>query len=332
MNLLIIYHDHNAINYNKMLIIDAFKRNNKLLVNNNINCEFYKISNVNDFKKIDIPKYANYTFWLHQKYGSYIVTIPEYLNLIKKNNIKTLFWMDDLHFPCMNLENKERLENEVIESDERYLNVDMIITPSINYFRNINSILLEKSKFLFYFFDEKIIDMFNPFDSYKNRNNKILLSGKINSLSYPSRKQMYTNYFNNKHIFDWLEHPGYENLKHNIYHIEYYNKLSSYKGAIVGLAKFPLNFLLAKVIEVLGCGCLGFFEASPLYKERLGLEEYIHYIPIEYDENNNLKFLNYEYKYILDSESGFEIAVNGYNYIKNNFNSINFIKNVIKIM
>jgi len=332
MNLLIIYHDHTAINYNKMLIIDAFKRNSKLLLNNNINCEFLKINELDDFKNINIPKYKNYTFWLHQKYGSYIITIPEYFDLIKKNNIKTIFWMDDLHFPCINLENKERLENEIIESDKRYLNVDMIFTPSINYFRNINSTLLEKSKFLFYFFDEKLIDMFDPFDNYNSRANKILLSGKINSLSYPSRKQMYTNYYDNKDIFDWLEHPGYDNLKHNVYHLEYYKKLASYKGAIVGLAKFPLNFLLAKVIEVLGSGCLGFFEASPLYKERLGLEEYIHYIPIEFDENNKLKFLNYEYRYILDSDEGLEIAINGYNYIKNNFNSKTFIKNVINIL
>ena len=42
--------------------------------------------------------------------------------------------------------------------------------------------------------------------NYSRRASKILLSGKINSLSYPSRKQMYTNYFNNKDIFDWLEH------------------------------------------------------------------------------------------------------------------------------
>ena len=74
MNLLIIYHDHTAINYNKMLIIDAFKRNSTLLVNNNINCEFLEINELDDFKKIDIPKYKNYTFWLHQKYGSYILT------------------------------------------------------------------------------------------------------------------------------------------------------------------------------------------------------------------------------------------------------------------
>jgi hypothetical protein len=268
---------------------------------------------------------------LHQKFGSYIVTVPEYLKLIKSNNIRTIFWMDDLHFPCMNLENEERLENDLIESDERYLNVDLIVSPSINYFKNINSSLLKKSKFLFYFFDENIIDKFNPLDNYKTRINKILLSGKINSLSYPSRKQMYTNYFNNKDIFDWLEHPGYDILKHNIYHLEYYKKLASYKGAIVGLAKFPLNFLLAKVIEVLGSGCLGFFEASPLYKERLGLEEYIHYIPIEFDENNKLKFLNYEYRYILDSDEGLEIALNGYNYVKNNFNSKTFIKNVANI-
>jgi hypothetical protein len=332
MKILIIFHKHNAINYNKMLIIDAFKRNIKLLNDNNIICEFFEIDELDNLENLDISKYKNYIFWLHQKIGSYIITLPNTLKLIRKYNIKTVFWMDDLHFPSLNLNNDQRLENEIIENDDRYINVDLIVSPSIDYFINIDCNLLRKTKFLFYFFDEKIINNFDPFDTYKNRINKILLSGKINNLSYPSRKQMYTNYFNNQDIFEWLEHPGYHNLKHDIYHLEYYKKLSEYKGAIVGLAKFPINFLLAKVIEVLGSGCIGFFEASSLYKERLGLEEYIHYIPIEFDENNELIFLNHEYRYILDSEEGYEIAINGYNYVKNNFNSVNFIKNIVKIL
>ena len=329
MNLLLIYYDDNAINYNKMLIIESFKTNIDKLKDNNIICEFLKIRNVKDFDKIDLIKYKNYTFWLHQKYGSFILTIPKYLKLIKLHDIKTIFWMDDLHFPSLD---DQRLDNNIIDSDERYLNVDKIVSPSINYFKNINSKLLNKSFFLFYFFDEKIIDLFDPYSNFNGRINKILLSGKINSLSYPSRKQMYKNYFDNKDLYDWLEHPGYKKLKHNVYHIEYYKKLASYKGAIIGLAKFPLNFLLAKIIEVLGSGCIGFFESSPLYKELLGLEEYIHYIPIEFDENNNLIFLNNEYKYIINSDEGYEIAKCGYNYIKNNFNSQKFIDKVIDIL
>ena len=38
-----------------------------------------------------------------------------------------------------------------------------MLPPSINYFRNINSALLEKSQnFYSTFFDENLIDMFDP--------------------------------------------------------------------------------------------------------------------------------------------------------------------------
>lgn len=44
--------------------------------------------------------------------------------------------------------------------------------------------------------------------------------------------------------------------------VNYYNKLSEFKAAFVGHHDFPLNFLLAKHIEVLMCGCLGFFRTK----------------------------------------------------------------------
>ena len=250
--------------------------------------------------------------------------------------------MDDLHFPTLNTSDDERLQINLIDNDDRYKNVDLIISPSIDYFYNVNSTLINKSKFLFYFFDERIINKFSPND-FDMRVNKILLTGKINELSYPSRKQMYTNYFYNKNLYDWLEHPGYNKLKHEFYHFKYYEKLSKYKGAILGLAKYPVNFLLAKVIEILGCGCLGFFEESPLYNQRLGLQEYIHYIPIKKIDNDKLNlpykkepyfYLNLDnekFENLINSSQGKLIALNGYKYIKHNFNSQNFIKQVIDI-
>jgi hypothetical protein len=56
-------------------------------------------------------------------------------------------------------------------------------------------------------------------------------------------------------------HPGYKNNEH-LTELNYYLKLSEYKGAFVGHHEYPLNFLLAKHIEVLMCGCLGFFEKN----------------------------------------------------------------------
>lgn len=330
MKILVIYHDEKAINYNKILIINALKRNVEYLKDNSIDIEFLEIVELQEFlQTFDVTKYKSYIFWLHQKIGSFILTMPVFMTAIRRNNIKTIFWMDDLHFPCENSDNSDRLVKDKIDEDERFKNCTLIFSPSVDYFKNIESRLIYKSKFLFYFFDENFINEYNPSVTFSKRTNKILLSGKINELSYPNRKQMFTNYYYNNDIFDYLEHPGYKKEKHNIIHKDYYDKLSSYKGAIVGLAKFPVNFLLAKIIEVLGCGCLGFFEKSPLYEERLGLKEYIHYIPVDIDNEGKVSFLNFEYKYIIDSKEGQEIAQNGYDYVKKNFNSVSFIKNVI---
>lgn len=331
MKLLLIYSDSNFLNYNKLLIIKSFFKNKELFETNNIYIEEYIIDNPDDFiKNINLEKYKNYIFWLHQKIGSYILTFPTQYELIKKYNIKTIFWMDDLHFPTDNKNNIDRLDLNLIDNEIRYLNCDLILSPSIDYFYNIKSKLINKSKFIYYFFDENIINDYNP-SNYDDRKSKILLSGKINSLSYESRKQMYTNYFYNKELYDYLEHPGYNKFKHNIYHINYYNKLSEYKGAILGLAKYPINFILAKVIEILGSGCLGFFEESDLYENRLNLIKNVHYISIDKDENE-LIFKNDYFKEILNSNEGKQIALNGYNFIKNNYNSIIFSEEIIKYL
>ena len=129
MNILLIYYNHLAINYNKLLIIEAFRRNKDLLNSHDINIEFKIINNIDEFiDTFKIENYKNYIFWLHQKVGSYIVTIPNKLKLIKENNIKTIFWMDDLHFPCINSTDEDRLESNTIDKDERYKNVDLIVT------------------------------------------------------------------------------------------------------------------------------------------------------------------------------------------------------------
>ena len=324
MNILILFTKSISLNYNKFLIIEAFKRHNNL-----INASFYEIDDINSFLiNFDINKYKNYTFWMHQKIGSYLLTIPEKVELIKLNNIKTIFWMDDLHFPCTE---DDRYDLNLIYKDERYTNCDLIISPSIDYFNNINCTLLNKTKFLFYFFDEKLIDKYNPKYDYFYRKNKILLSGKINDLSYSSRKIIYDNYSKNKDLYDYLQHPGYYNFKHQFIHNNYYDKLSEYKICILGLANYPVNFLLAKVIEILGTGSLGLFQKSDLYYRRLGLIKNIHYIEIDV-VNDKLVLDNDKYKMLFYNINSMRIAQNGYDFIKKNFNSSNFIKKVLKII
>ena len=324
MNILILFTKSATLNYNKFLIIEAFKRNSNL-----INVSFYEINNINEFLlNFNINKYKNFIFWMHQKIGSYLLTIDKKVKLLKLNNIKTIFWIDDLHFPC---KENNRFDLDLINNDERYINCDLIVSPSVDYFININSILKNKSKFFFYFFDEKLIDLYNPKYDYYYRKNKILLSGKINELSYTSRKLIYTNYIENKDLYDYLQHPGYKNFKHNFIHKNYYDKLSEYKICILGLANHPLDFLLAKVIEILGTGSLGLFQKSNLYYERLGLIKNKHYIEIDI-VNNKLVLDNEKYKTFFNNFYYMKIAQNGYDYVKNNFNSFSFIKKVLKII
>ena len=324
MNILILFTKSTSLNYNKFLIIEAFKRHNNL-----INVSFYEISNYDEFLlHFDISKYKNYIFWMHQKIGSYLLTIPEKVKLIKLYNIKTIFWMDDLHFPC---KEDNRFDLNLINNDERYINCDLIVSPSVDYFININSILQNKCKFLFYFFDEKLIDKYNPKYDYYYRKNKILLSGKINDLSYTSRKLIYTSYTKNKDLYDYLQHPGYKNFNHNFIHKNYYDKLCEYKICILGLANYPLDFLLAKVIEILGTGSLGLFQKSNLYYERLGLIKNKHYIEIDF-VNDKLVLDNEKYKTFFYNPYYMKIAQNGYDFIKEKFNSYSFIKKVLKII
>lgn len=323
INLFIFFTKLNQINYNKTMIPLKLLSN---LKEHSIITNEYIIDNPDTFKELffeelinNKEKFRNSIFWLHQKIGSYIITFDEINNIIQELNIKCIFWMDDLHYARDN-----------IDTDIRYIKSDIILSPSILYFDNIKHDFFQKTKFLSYFFDEDIIDNYNPNNDFDTRTNKIILSGKINN-NYLSRKQMISNINKNNDLYDILIHPGYYNMTHDIYHINYYNELSKYKGALFGLANFPINFLLAKVIEILGCGCIGFFEYSDQYDIQLGLEEWIHYVPI-YKENNTLIFENENYNTIINSDVGKEIALNGYNYIKENYNSITFINNVIKII
>jgi hypothetical protein len=113
-----------------------------------------------------------------------------------------------------------------------------------------------------------------------------------------------------------IEHPGYVENKH-MTEVNYYRELAKYKAAFVGHHRFPLNFLLAKHIEVLMCGCLGFFEPNPLLKDQLGLIEYVHYIPC-FDENGLIK----DSKFYLDwirSDEGYKISIRGKEYVRSRF-------------
>lgn len=241
-------------------------------------------------------------------------------SLGSNKNIKYIVWQDDLHYFSNFAFDKNT-------SKQKYCGkftcpildkADYLVTPSPVYFKN--------QKITEY--DNKLIDLFyflNPdwFDnlrghSYKQRLNKIILSGTTSS-GYKSRiefNKLKTVSSDFDDLIYKLERPT-KNGDRKMTEMNYYNKLSEFKAAFVGHYEFPINFCLAKHIEVLMCGCLGFYEQNPLLESQLGLKAYEHYIPCCVD-GVPMKDINFYNKW-MNSEEGEQIAKNGQEYVMNNF-------------
>jgi len=246
-----------------------------------------------------------------------------YKELKKYDNIYTILWQDDLQ-AYFNPENRIK----------KFDFVDKIITPSPVYFKNKAPNLLSKTSFFFYSIDFKYIKGCSQ--NYSRRHNKILLSGCINP-NYRIRSEINQEIINNKKfasIADVLHKPKYKEYNYSKnkllpYGINYYKILGSYKGAFFGYYDYPMNFNLAKIIEILAVGCIGFFEESPLLKEELGLIPFVHYVPCTL--NGELIRKTRYYRYFLNNEEGKKIAEEGKRYVEQNFSNKNGIDNYIKI-
>jgi hypothetical protein len=154
------------------------------------------------------------------------------------------------------------------------------------------------------------------YDDYDKRSNQIILSGVCDG-GYTTRveflKLKKLEPFAN--MIYHLEFPGYVNNEH-LTEMNYYKQLIKFKGAFVGHYVFPLDFLLAKHIETLMCGCLGFFCKNPLLESQLGLKEFVHYIPCSDDQNNLITDPDYYLKWM---QNGKDIARAGCEHVRNNF-------------
>ena len=248
-----------------------------------------------------------------------------YKTLKKYPNIYTALWQDDLQAYF-------HPENRIKKFDL----VDRIITPSPIYFKNVAPHLLDKTSFFFYSIDFKYIK--GCAQKFSRRKKKILLSGCINP-NYRIRSEINQEILTNSKfakIADVLHKPkmkeyNYANKKILPYGINYYKILGSYFGAFFAYYDAPMNFNLAKIIEILSVGCIGFFEESPLLQEELGLIPYVHYVPCT--QNGELIIKTKFYKYFLNNVDGVgqKIAAQGKKYIEDNFSNKNELKNYIKI-
>jgi len=249
-----------------------------------------------------------------------------------KRNIKKIAWINDPHYFANYVDrNGETVQDYSQKFNPQILNnIDYLVTPSPIYFKNLNITEYdEKLIYFFYFLNEYFYQMTGNID-YKNRKNKVVLSGCVGG-GYLSRiefdKLRNTEQF--KELIYKIDHPGYKDNEH-MTELKYYDELTKYKAAFVGHYKFPINFLLAKHIEVLMCGCLGFFEPNTLLETELGLISFEHYIPC-FDENNQLIKDENFYKNWMESKEGEKIAENGKSYVREKFGK-KYIQELIEFL
>jgi hypothetical protein len=254
--------------------------------------------------------------------------------LLDDKQIKKILWLNDLHAFANNVQERIDKNIEVQNYDNPYDipildKINYLITPSMQYFKNLKINKYDnKVKYLFYILDHKKFQQIE-YNNYDKRKNKIILSGDIHASGYKTRAQLNEYRCNDKNFntyVDLLPHPGYKNNEH-ITDMNYYKKLCEYKGAFVGNYVYPINFLLAKHIEILMCGCLGFFERNILLRQQLGLIEYVHYIPSTDIHGNTISNINY-YIYWLESEHGKKIAKTGAEYVREKY-GIKYIQEYI---
>ena len=280
----------------------------------------------------------------------------DYYDIFKLKKCRFIMWMDDLHgFPNFpNISNYDEKKDYSKCADYRLDLVDKIITPSRYYYELLKSQYLDKTIQYFYSLNE---DWYSEIDitNFKKKKNQILLTGSFTV--YPIRNliveilTIYKPYLVTQaghnpatftpatiatikenikgyeedlsDIFTLLISPGYDRTQNDFFGkvgINYLKTINEYKGAFFGYGKKPWNCNLAKIIEILMCGSIGFFEFSPLLEKELGLIAFKHYVPITNYEGKLIADVNYYLKY-LNSEEGEQIALNGANYIREFFSS-----------
>lgn len=294
----------------------------EVLTTEDVQSNFKKVDS--DFIKenIDTPEYENSILFGFNPYGFFSICELDD-NVIKKRNIKRIGWQNDPHYFARFVNGKNTTAQTHVEKIypiPQLEKLDWFLTPSAVYFKNLN--ITE--------YDNKIVDIFyflNPeyFEkliskTYSERESRIILSGSM-APGYTSRHKFEKLRKSSKKfeelIFN-LKHPGYVyDQNKDMTEWNYYNKLSNFKGAFVGCHDFPLNFLLAKHIEVLMCGCLGFFQPNHLLESQLGLKNGIHYVSC-YDDKGLIEDYDF-YKKWIDSEEGKRIAKQGQEYVIDTF-------------
>lgn len=372
---------HPAVNY--LVSTDVisqylfFKRAKKTFNSNNIEILYYYdlLEETNKFKYENIEenyKYSESDLITEYKkdcieirnkiinnYTNYILIGLEPIGFDQITNYnlpnkKILSIYDPHGFYLVKNKNNTIFDEEHIFTDKRLDEVNLIVSPSILYFKNINSNYFNKCKFVSFSYNEENNKLFSiqKFESFFNRKMLIVLQG-ANQNCYKYRNALYIiknklnesvnfindfiNFDNRDKFCELLEILPYSryNRSNSKYNdkpgIKYLETLSQYQGSFIFFAVFPINFILAKVFEVMLTGCIAFIEPNESLKNDLGLIEYEHYVPVLMTNNKMVFDTNYYNKY-LGTQEGLRIAKNGFNYINNNFTDNKIALNYIKIL
>jgi len=298
--------------FEKNDIKELFEKSGFEIITSNYIREHTNYSEIEFIQSIDKSEYDDYLIFGIHPYGLHT-------SIGSNTGIKKIAWINDPHYFAHYIEkNGESVQKYSQKYDPLLIkDIDYLITPSPIYFKNLNIDKYdEKIVYFFYFLNEDFYHLTGNTE-YKKRLDKIILSGAVGG-GYLSRIEFDRLRENEKfsELIYKVNHPGYSNNEH-MTEIKYYNELTKYKAAFVGHHEFPINFLLAKHIEVLMCGCLGFFEPNPLLSSELGLIESKHYVSC-FDENGLIKDEDFYIKW-MNSDEGEKIAENGKAYVREKF-------------
>lgn len=320
---------HNHCIHNSLI---SLKKYHQKFINNNINVEYYINSDENEIKNLinkikTSNEYNNSIIIFHQIAG---YNYFKDLDILKNKNIKKILIFNDTH-------------------TERYINhlslvyFDKILFNSLTFVKLFYTQYLEK----IHLFPFSMCNDYMKNITLDNRINQVLLYGAINKDIYPLRTHLYNLYTKNpkKYIKVHQHFGSVRNKKHNNIGLKFCkNTLSKYKGAIATSSKYPMRYLVSKYVEILGSGCLGFFE----YHEELdilGFKPYVHYIPIntitteKYITKDGAKQKQFDLKKMentilkyLGTPKGEEIRKNGYQFVLDNFSDLQRLDEIINII
>ena len=278
--------------------------------------------------KFDLSSFKKYILEYSLNNNVIILAIgPDFFKIAEmiknKKNIIICGWQDDPHyFANFAVPKIKNIYTYSKNYDSSLLNkLSFLITPSSIYFKNLNmDQYYDKIIQIFYTLNEDWYPIIDSYISFKDRREKILLSGSINYL-YKSRTEQY-ELSKNTDIINVLKYPC-SLQEEKFLGLNYYKKLCKFKGAFASSPNKPINYIVAKHIEILMCGCIGFFDESDLLKD-MGLIAYKHYVPCTI--NNELIEDPGFYKKYINTELGENIARNGRDFVRKKFGNKNINK------